>query len=322
MIGVVQTLFSNPASESERGMIRTDKWRGKRWIGGLLPVIGLFLSLGYGEPPGASPLHVGTAEVNGTRLYYEIQGEGHPLILVSGGGSLDRRMWDDQFVSFGEYYQVIRYDIRGIGKSDIPMAPYSPVHDLYTLLQFLQVEKAYLLGLSLGGRIAVDFALQHPEMVSALISAAPGLSGYGDDRQMIQALQSLAQLAREEGLERAVQVALDNPFLPATVPGQQKIRQILLENGHLFYLGFPTVSLMQSPNPPALNRLDEIQVPTLIIVGDRDHQEILAIASRLQEGIPQSRKILIPGAGHFINLEKPVEFNQTVLDFLTELKGK
>src|SRR5947208_6867645 len=106
----------------------------------------------------------GFIEVSGTSLYYEEMGEGHPLVLIHGG-YMDRRMWDDQFAIFAEQYRVIRYDVRGFGKSALPTVPYADRQDLYELLTALGVQSAYLLGLSLGGVIAVDFALEHPTIV-------------------------------------------------------------------------------------------------------------------------------------------------------------
>src|SRR5438874_12864423 len=94
----------------------------------------------------------GYIETNGTKLYYETLGQGHPLVLIHGG-YMDRRMWDDQFHVFAQHYQVIRYDVRGFGKSQLSQVPYSDRQDLYVLLNSLGVEKTYLLVLSLGGMI-------------------------------------------------------------------------------------------------------------------------------------------------------------------------
>ena len=104
----------------------------------------------------------GTAEVNGTQIYYEIRGKGHPLVLVHGG-LMDRRMWDDQFEFFARDYKVIRYDVRGHGRSAVPSEPFSHTHDLYGLLNYLNIESTYLIGLSMGGAIAIDFVLEHPD---------------------------------------------------------------------------------------------------------------------------------------------------------------
>src|SRR5579863_9031077 len=118
----------------------------------------------------------GYIETNGTNLYYEVMGEGHPLVLVHGG-YMDRRMWDDQFAAFARHYRVIRYDVRGFGKSELPPVPYTDRQDLHTLLSFLGIEKTYLVGLSLGGEIAIDFTLDYPDMVDALILVGSSISG-------------------------------------------------------------------------------------------------------------------------------------------------
>src|SRR5215471_17547543 len=120
---------------------------------------------------------VTTGRVKSTQLYYEVTGEGQPLVLVHSGG-FDRRLWDEQFTTFADNYKVIRYDVRGHGQSPPPTKPYSDAEDLYRLLQELHVEKAHFVGLSLGSTIVVDFALAHPEMVDSLVLATPEVNGY------------------------------------------------------------------------------------------------------------------------------------------------
>src|SRR5437868_6329063 len=125
-------------------------------------------------------LQTGFAEVNGTALYYEVAGTGHPLTLIHGG-LVDRRLWDDQFEVFAQHYRVIRFDMRGFGDSGLIKAEagaFSFEKDLHDLLQFLGVEKTYVLGLSMGGAIDIDFTLMYPTMVDALIPVAMGLSGF------------------------------------------------------------------------------------------------------------------------------------------------
>src|SRR5437660_12337913 len=119
----------------------------------------------------------GYCDVQGGKIYYEVAGQGHPLVLIHGG-QLDRRMWDEQFQFFASRYKVIRYDVRGFGQSPAANKPFSQSEDLATVLKCAKADKAYVVGLSLGGRIAIDFTLAHPEMVDALIPVAPGLSGF------------------------------------------------------------------------------------------------------------------------------------------------
>src|SRR5437016_2801424 len=118
----------------------------------------------------------GTMEAQGGPLYYEVAGEGHPLVLIHAGVA-DHTMWDDQFSVFAQHYKVIRYDTRGFGKSPGGDKDYSNRQELYQLLKHLGVEKAYVMGVSRGGQIAIDFTLEHPEMVDALIPVAAGLGG-------------------------------------------------------------------------------------------------------------------------------------------------
>jgi pimeloyl-ACP methyl ester carboxylesterase len=259
----------------------------------------------------------GLAEVNGTKLYYEMRGEGHPLVLISGGGSMDRRMWDDQFKPFAEHYKVIRYDIRGIGKSEMPQAPFSHIQDLHSLLRFLNIDQAYLLGLSFGGSIAIDVALAHPEMIDALIPVAPGLTGYQFSDEYLRGFAAMLEAARHEGISRAVQMILATAAYPPPehIVARRRIHQILIDNAQAVQsLSF--VNLMQPLDPPAIGRLSEIRIPTLIVVGDRDHPDHDAIVDTLKKNIAGARKIVISGAGHIMNMEKPQEFNRVVLDFL------
>src|SRR5713101_544743 len=109
----------------------------------------------------------GFAEVNGTRLYYEVAGEGYPLVLMHGG-IMDNAMWNDQFETFPQHYRVIRFDLRGFGQSDLPVGqkPYSMRGDLRALLTFLGIDRANILGISMAGSIAIDFTLDSPDMVN------------------------------------------------------------------------------------------------------------------------------------------------------------
>ena len=131
----------------------------------------------------------GVAHVNEIKLYYDIDGSGHPLTLIHGM-LLDRSSWDDQFALFSQQYRVLRYDMRGWGESSQELAelPFSPRYDLLGLLDTLNIQKTYLLGLSGGGSIALDFTLEHPDRVATLILVSSGLSGYL--QSMTQDIQS------------------------------------------------------------------------------------------------------------------------------------
>lgn len=119
----------------------------------------------------------GACEVNGARLVYDIAGEGRPVVLVHAG-IVDRRMWDNLFPVLTERYRVLRYDQRGFGESTFPAEPFSPMEDLAGLLHALDISGAAMIGISMGGRAAVDLAIAHPELVAALVAVATGPGGW------------------------------------------------------------------------------------------------------------------------------------------------
>jgi pimeloyl-ACP methyl ester carboxylesterase len=261
------------------------------------------------------PVVTDTAEVNGTKLYYEVMGEGPALVLIHGGG-VDRRMWDEQFKVFAQHYQVIRYDVRGAGKSEVPMEKYSHQRDLYALLKFLKISKTSLLGLSRGGRIATSLILEHPEMVDALILASSNLGRLPDAYR--QRFAATLSAANQEGLRQAVEVFLDDSFLAPGrehVAARQNMRKILTENLPMF-LFLRDSELDLRLDPPVSERLSEIRISTLIISGGRDHPIAQSNADTWEARIAGSRKVVIPDAAHLANMDQPEQFNRVVLDFL------
>ena len=259
----------------------------------------------------------GAAQVNGTTLYYEMAGKGRRVVLIHGGLA-DSRLWDDQFDELAKHFRVIRYDLRGFGKSAFSMGPYSHIEDLYALLKFLKIKKASLVGLSLGGVIATDFALEHPEMVDALILASSGLRGHPSARN--EKSVAVQKAAEEQGMEKAIEMWLDHPFFatgkknPAYV---QRMRRMLAENFR-YWGPTPSPIMVTWPTRPSIERLSEIKAPTLIIVGEQDAPNIRAIADTLEARIEGAKKVVIPGVSHHLNMEKPKEFNETVLDFFQQ----
>ncbi|HZS77422.1 MAG TPA: alpha/beta hydrolase [Ktedonobacteraceae bacterium] len=268
----------------------------------------------------------GFAEVNRTRLYYEVAGSGHPLVLIHGG-LMDNTMWDEQFAAFAQCYRTIRYDIRAFGQSDLPTGsePYSMYEDLHALLKFLGVEKTYMLGLSMGGSIAIDFTLAHPEMVDALVLVGPGLNGYDFTPGDMAPLFEEEEAAYERGdFEQASE--LENRIW---VDGRGRTPEQVnpAVRKHVYDMNLHNYQRMagkdlpepQKLEPLANTRLGEIRVPTLIIVGDRDVQAIQDIVDILAKEIPGAQKVVMRDTAHVPNMEKPDEFNRIVLDFLQSL---
>jgi pimeloyl-ACP methyl ester carboxylesterase len=269
----------------------------------------------------APPHGGGEAAVNGTRLYYESAGAGAAVVLVSGGGTLDRRQWDDEFDVLAKLYHVVRYDIRGIGRSARPAGEFSHHDDLRALLEFLNITRTVVCGVSFGAAIAIDFALDHPDMVSALVIASPGLSS--DKQAGVESVQALTALAKTEGLERAIGLVTGMPSFvsPGNEPAHRRIRQMYLDNRDVFAAGFPLVTLWQPTVPPAGQRLQDIKAPTLIVVGAQDDAATIAQADGLSSSIAGAQKVVIAGSGHMVNLDAPAEFNRVVLAFASTVAG-
>lgn len=262
----------------------------------------------------------GFAVVGETNLFYETTGRGFPLVLVHGGLG-DSRMWDHQFMCFSQGFKVIRYDARGFGKSEVPDKPFFPYRDLCVLLKFLNIEKAHVLGLSMGGAVAIDFALEFPHMVQSLILAAPALHGHTYSEGFIFKGAELLALSRDEGAAAAVQALFTNPSFAYTIPpeesqhGRKKFKQMATDFFQVFRWD---VNLGQTLQPSAANRISEIREPTLLTAGEKDHKENLAVVARLEDELGNAKKVLLPDTGHMVNMEKPEEFNRIVLSFLSE----
>jgi pimeloyl-ACP methyl ester carboxylesterase len=270
----------------------------------------------------AGEMETGLAEVNGTRLYYEVAGVGHPLVLVHAGIA-DNTMWDDQFPAFAERYRVVRFDMRGYGRSPKPPAPYAVRGDLHAMLQHLGIKRTYLLGCSMGGSSALDFTLEYPDMVDALILVGAGVSGYDpqpDDLaarwEEIEAAFEAGDLARATELETRMWV--DGPNRPPDAV-DPAVRARAYTMGLRVNQGYTEEGVEQPLDPPAADRLGEIRVPTLVIVGDQDVPDILETSNVLTSRITGARKVVIPNTAHLPNMEQPALFNRTVLDFLGAL---
>ena len=271
----------------------------------------------------AQSVNKGYAEVDNGKLYFEEMGKGRTLIMIHGG-LIDRRMWDQQFEEFAKHFRVIRYDVRNHGLSESTPGDYLYYEDLKLLCERLQIQKAALLGLSMGGRVAVDYSIAYPGNVWALVLAAPGVSGYRFDSKECQEFNEKYMAAYrsgnfEEMAEAFLQGWTDGPYRsPSEIDPKvrKKMEQMALDNERHNGSGVH----MEELDPPALDRLDEIKAPTLAIAGDLDMPDILDIVDRVDKHTEHSQKRIIHGAAHMINMEKPQEFNKLVLDFLLRLK--
>ena len=259
-------------------------------------------------------------QVDDGKLYYEVTGEGSPLVLIHAG-FLDSRMWDEQFKLFSKEFKVIRYDVRGFGKSDRPRDKFTNSNDLYSLLKHLNAPKATLIGVSNGGAIALDFAVEHSEMLDRLILVGTGVRGYEntpveekiwDKFDEMMKPQELA--VKENRLADAVKMDV-NAWAPVQNPSNRKrILKIAMDNAHT--QAEPPGKWQAKQDTPTFKRLHKINAPTLMIVGDKDVEGMGLLSKRLQELIPNAKLVTVEGADHVVNLSKPEEFNRAVLEFL------
>lgn len=265
----------------------------------------------------------GVAEVNGTRLAYEIVGAGPTLVLIHGF-TLDARMWDAQVAAFSRDYRVLRYDLRGFGRSAMPdAAPYTHADDLHALLDQLGIATVEaVIGLSMGGEVATRFALDHPGSLRALVLADATVEGYEWSAEWKAVVVPVWQGARAEGLAvaRARWLAHDGLFGPAREHPALAAQLARMVEG---YSGWHWLN--RDPHrkgvAPARARLGQIAIPTLVLVGARDNADFQAQADLLAGGIPGARKVVLPGVGHMANMEDPVAFDRAVREFLARLPG-
>jgi len=258
----------------------------------------------------------GTLQLTDGAIYYETMGEGVPVVFLHGGFG-DRRMWDDQFAEFAKNYFVVRYDQRGFGKSAKPTAKYSPVSDLEMLLDHLKIDKAHLVGNSMGGYLAIDFAIQKPSRVRSITIVAAGPSGVEVPKEESDRMMAVFKLAKDEGLNKATALWIQNPMiavtsaLPKTAP---LLKTMIEDNASIFEMRFWP---FEQADPPAVKRLNEIKVPALIIIGDKDTAGNQTAADAAATGISGAKKVIMKDADHLPQMDNPEEFNRIVKEFLS-----
>jgi pimeloyl-ACP methyl ester carboxylesterase len=263
------------------------------------------------------------ARVNGISLYYEATGDGPPLVLAHGF-ACGLRMWDPQVKALARAWRVVTYDARGHGISEAPAgaAAYSQpisIADLRALLEHLKIRRAAVGGLSMGGNIALNFALAHPAMVTALIVADTG-AGSDEAADWASTVHAFADALERDGLEVFADAAIANPLFGRYVaqgPAAERfIRSCLVTHRARGLAHTGREVLTKRPSIYSLGpRLRQLAVPTLLIVGEHD-EPCVKVHRFMAETIPGARHVVIPGVGHLTNLEAPDVFNREVARFL------
>ncbi len=257
--------------------------------------------------------------VEGGRLYYRMAGEGPAVILIHGG-YLDHRMWDDQAAVLANTHRVVRYDVRFHGRSPSEEIPFSDMVDLGALMDSLGIPSASIVGLSMGGQIAVDFALMHPERVESLVLVAPGLSGFPFGSTELRAyMEAITDAIGREDFPEMIEVFArywcDGPErTPEEVDPEVRSRVLEMLAGSRERWG--RSPLVQQLDPPAMDRVSSIHAPTLLVVGSVDMPDIQDVVAHLAASIPGAVRVDIPGVAHMVNLEAPERFNEILLEFL------
>lgn len=261
----------------------------------------------------------GRVRVPGSTLFYESAGTGSPVILLHGG-NLDRRMWDAEFGALQRTHRVIRYDARGYGRSGAADTAFSAHHDLRALMDALQLPRASLVGLSLGGRVAMDFALAHPERVDRLVLVAPGISGgtWAEDADTAW-LAVAREAAKRQDSVAVARAWLGSAYIRTALRDSTTAQRVRLwvEDQSPFWAGVVRhPDLEVEAAPPAAGRLAELTAPILLVVGTADTPFILDVARAIQAQAARVERVDIPGVGHMVNLEAPGPLREALLAFL------
>ncbi len=257
------------------------------------------------------------------RLYFEDSGGRKPAVVLGHAAFLDSGMWDAQWEVLAEHYRVIRYDMLGYGRSDHARGPRCRRRDLQRLLQHIGVSRARMVGCSMGGEIALDLALEHPELAESLTMINSTPSGFelrgAPPRYIMEMVEATQRGEIERASELQLRIWVDGPRRePEQIDAGVRVRaaamnRIFVSNGTW---GIADLQPLEPLSPPASGRLGEVRARTLIVTGTLDDDEILRAAGVLTAGIASAQRVDIPDSAHVPSLERPAAFNAALLAFL------
>lgn len=260
----------------------------------------------------------GAVKVNGVSLHYEITGQGEPLILIEGLGTATW-LWWKQVPELSRHFRVVAYDLRGSGWSDKPDEPYSiPMFadDLAGLMDALRIKQAHILGISLGGYVAQEFAIRYPDKVKRLILCSTSTNGphtVPPTPDIIAAL--MTPVAGRDDLRNRIALSLSPGYAAAHPSDVEQMLAWRLDNPQPAYAY--NRQLMSAVGWTSEGRLGQITMPTLVLAGSEDRVVPPQNADILAARIPHAKKDIFQGAGHLVNVEQPQRFNEEVTQFLT-----
>ena len=252
-------------------------------------------------------------EVDGAKLYYEECGSAPPVVVLVHDGVLHSAAWDDVWPAFCKHFHTIRYDRRGYGRSPAATHGYYATDDLAAVLHHVKVKHVAIVGSSHGGEISINFTLDHPEMVEQLVLVGAVVGGMPYTKHFLERGDALGKPLEKGDVNGAIAAAAKDKYLiaPGSDAAKKRMAEILSANPQ--DLTHPELEL---PVKPALSRLREIHIPTLLLVGEADIPDVHAHAGAIEAGIPRARRVVISGVGHLMYLEKPAEFSRVVIEFL------
>ncbi len=254
--------------------------------------------------------------VNGVRLYYETHGQGETLLLIAGIG-YGTWLWAKQIPELSKYFSVIAFDNRGVGRSDKPDSEYTVsllASDAYELLRALNVERAHILGISLGGFVAQQLALDHPEIVNKLILCSTSFGGPNMILPKGEILQFMAFGAGKETFQRGLELAFSSEYLAKNPEEVAQITARMRRNPQPRY-----AYLRQFMAPITFNsepHLQKLTMPVLVMAGEADRVVPVENSRLLAARLPNARLVTFPNAGHLFVVERADEVNRIILDFL------
>jgi pimeloyl-ACP methyl ester carboxylesterase len=255
-------------------------------------------------------------------VWYDIHGDGPPVVFVHAGIA-DSRMWEPQLSSFTPSHKVMRVDLPGFGNSPIESKLVSYRGAVREAMDAAGVEHAAIVGTSMGGSAALELALDAPERVSALVLVGPGLDDHDWSQDLDEYDEQESSALKRGDLDGAVDATLQawvagpRRRVEDVDPGlRDRVAEMQL-NAYRLSRGHDDVR-RDRLDPPASKRLRDLRVPTLVVTGDQDFDDIRQIGDRLAREIPGARRETISGAAHLPSLERPEEFDRVVLAFLAE----
>lgn len=265
-------------------------------------------------------MKTGFLEVGNASLYYEETGRGSPLVMIHGG-LLDGRSWDLQVDAFGGDYRVVRYDTRHHGRSRSEPGEFCNFEDLRAVLVGLGIEKAVMVGSSLGARTAIDFAITYPDRVTALILVSPGASGFEHHSAAFAKHSQEFGRSFQGGIDAAIEYflrwTLDGPTRPSSAVDssvRDKVRRMVKDS----VVKQSPQNVLKELEPPAIGRFNEILAPTLVVVGEVDQPYIHELADMVATSAQNAEVAVIPDSAHMVNMEAPQAFNNAVRTFLAD----